>query len=775
MLLLHPLNRICKTFWQMQYYGLSIATVAIACGLKFLLSPLIVHESPFLLFIVAILVSTYYGSRNAGLWATAIAAAVSDYFFLEPRNSFAINELGQGIQLSLFVIEGIIICLVVTRMKGAQEKVNRQRLKLSRNQAQLQQVNGSLEQRVVERTEQLSDLNNLLEEQIRTYEITERALQQSEERLNLALEASGDGIWDWNIVTGDVYLSPAWQAALGYDREPLPGHVSTWERLIHPEDKPWVMERLNAHIQDSAVPYHFNYRLLSVTGEWKWIANYGKVVARDVEGAPLRMVGIHRDIHGWKQAEQALQESEAKLRSFYENASIMMGIAEFENDDILSVSCNKGLAQFLNTPLEQLTQRWMKSFGSSSETLHLWIENFQKCEQTNQPVHFEYESMHFPARVWLSVTANCMETRSAKGRSQFAYFIEDCTERKRIEQDLLDSEARYRAIVEDQTELICRFRPDGTLTFVNNAYCKYFNKPPDELIEQVFLPLIPREDHELVTQNIATLTPTHPIISHEHRVILPSGEIRWQHWTNHALFDENGQLTTIQAVGRDITDSKTGELRIAESLQEKEVLLKEIHHRVKNNLQVISSLLNLQARALQNPDLTLQLKESQNRVRSMALVHEKLYQSESLSKINFGEYVMDLTKQLLRSYSSRSEITLNIQVDPGIFLDIDTAVPCGLIIQELFSNALKYAFSEPKSGEISILASAIAENLLCLTLRDNGAGLPPEVVSDKPKTQTLGLQLVRDLTDQLHGTLDIKSAIGTEFRIIFPQTKNDPF
>ena len=139
----------------------------------------------------------------------------------------------------------------------------------------------------------------------------ENELQEREQQLRLALEGSEDGLWDWNIATDAVYLSPQWLKMLGYTADELPGAMSTWQRLIHPEDQPWVMECLNAHLHDQTMPYRFDYRLLTQSGEWRWVANYGKVVGWDQAGQPTRMAGIHRDVHERKQMEQALfQEKE---------------------------------------------------------------------------------------------------------------------------------------------------------------------------------------------------------------------------------------------------------------------------------------------------------------------------------------------------------------------------------------------------------------------------------------------------------------------------------
>jgi two-component sensor histidine kinase len=205
------------------------------------------------------------------------------------------------------------------------------------------------------------------------------------------------------------------------------------------------------------------------------------------------------------------------------------------------------------------------------------------------------------------------------------------------------------------------------------------------------------------------------------------------------------------------------------SLSEKEVLLKEIHHRVKNNLQVISSLLYLNAKKFKDRETQDIFKESQNRVKSIALVHERLYQSKDLGKIDFKEYVTRLTDDLFRSYAvNQSIVKLVISIDK-IFISIDTAVPCGLIINEIISNSLKYAFPNAeelqKDCEIKIEFKSDEKNESLLTISDNGIGLPEGI--DVKKTKSLGLQLVDTLIDQLEGTMEIDLRTGTKFKIRF--------
>ncbi|HJZ11784.1 MAG TPA: sensor histidine kinase, partial [Acidobacteriota bacterium] len=210
---------------------------------------------------------------------------------------------------------------------------------------------------------------------------------------------------------------------------------------------------------------------------------------------------------------------------------------------------------------------------------------------------------------------------------------------------------------------------------------------------------------------------------------------------------------------------RTAELRA--SLNEKEVLLKEIHHRVKNNLQVISSLLNLQKSKTKNPDVWNTLNDSQNRVRSMALIHEKLYETKDLARVDFGKYINDLAAALLGSYGVATDrVKLHIRSD--VHLDIDTAIPCGLIVNELISNALKYAFPDAGNGEITIDFTKDQSNY-SLTVQDNGVGFPKD--RDFRTVDSLGMRLVNTLTRQLEGSIDMENASGTTFRIFFPEIR----
>ncbi len=235
--------------------------------------------------------------------------------------------------------------------------------------------------------------------------------------------------------------------------------------------------------------------------------------------------------------------------------------------------------------------------------------------------------------------------------------------------------------------------------------------------------------------------------------------------------DEIGELAgTFNKMARDLQrssdDRKRVEEEIKKSLKEKEVLLREIHHRVKNNMQIISSLLTLQSQYLKDKKDADIFIDSQNRIESMSLVHEKLYQSRDLAKIDFKEYVEDMTSGLFQSYGvDAGNISLNIDVE-NIELAIDHAIPCGLIINELVTNSLKYAFPEGRKGEIKISLRSSGENVIELVVGDNGIGIPKDL--DFRKTESLGLHLVTILAEsQLHGEIKLDRSNGTEFQIKF--------
>jgi PAS domain S-box-containing protein len=329
------------------------------------------------------------------------------------------------------------------------------------------------------------------------------------------------------------------------------------------------------------------------------------------------------------------------------------------------------------------------------------------------------------------------------------------------------ADARFRGLLESAPDGIVVVDANGVIVVVNSQAERMFGYTREELLGQHIELLVPkrfRPRHEGDRSAYASDPHTRPMGAGRALMGLTrNGEEFPVEISLSPLRTEQGVL--VMSIIRDITDRRRAEELIQASLREKEALLREIHHRVKNNLQITSSLLRLQSRQIEDPATRALFDATQDRIRSMALVHEKLYQSTNLSRIDFGEYVKTLGGLLLNSFGVDAS-TVRLEVDGnGVYLNIDVAVPCGLIVNELLSNALKHAFHDGRGGTIRI--GIESDDTRCrLTIADDGVGIPPAMNVDS--SPTLGLRLVRGLVEQIGGTIHTVTSRGTDYRISFP-------
>jgi PAS domain S-box-containing protein len=344
---------------------------------------------------------------------------------------------------------------------------------------------------------------------------------------------------------------------------------------------------------------------------------------------------------------------------------------------------------------------------------------------------------------------------------------EDITDREKAEKALMIEHAKAQTYLDIAAVIFIAIDTEGNVTLINQKGCKVLGYKESEIIgKNWFNTFVPeRLRSELISLSKKLLTGKMDAIEYfENPVITKSGEERIIAWHNTILKDENGNKIGHLSSGEDITDRKEAELQIEKDLEEKVILLQEIHHRVKNNLQVIISLLNLQSQQITDKKMLKLFQESKNRIYSMALVHEKLYGSKDLSKIDFKDYVSSMLKGLFKVYEITGKISLDIKIK-DVNLDIDTAISCGLILNELVSNALKHAFPDNREGKISITFKSLTDSSYDLIVQDNGIGLPAHLNFEQ--TETLGLRLVRILSQQIGGTVLVERSDGTTFRINF--------
>lgn len=344
----------------------------------------------------------------------------------------------------------------------------------------------------------------------------------------------------------------------------------------------------------------------------------------------------------------------------------------------------------------------------------------------------------------------------------------DITDSKKAEEELRLSEERHRAIYDQAYIGIARIAKMGRFLLVNQRLSDMMGYSAEQFYKKTFYELVlPSEVEESLRSWDELLSGAVSNFIKEQTYVRSDGRLISANVTVSLVRDANGNPNYFVAVFEDVTERKENDRKLQESLKEKEVLLKEVHHRVKNNMQVISSILNLQSSYIDDEKALNVLRESQDRIKSMSFVHESLYQSDTLSEVNFAEYIRNIATNLYHSYGRpQGGIDLTFDLEP-VYINLDTSIPCGLVINELVSNALKYAFVGRERGRIGIHLSRQSDKLLTLAVEDNGVGLPEDF--DVDTAESLGLQLVTALAMQVSGNLKVERENGTRFTLNFKE------
>jgi PAS domain S-box-containing protein len=345
---------------------------------------------------------------------------------------------------------------------------------------------------------------------------------------------------------------------------------------------------------------------------------------------------------------------------------------------------------------------------------------------------------------------------------EYLMTCEDITSQVKSEQALLESKQAIEALVNATGDFVVMLDSDGTFLMLNEAMARRFGKTIDEILGKTIFDFLPPH---LAESRKARLD----------EVVRTGKSVRFQDENQGAAFDSklcpvldsHGNVTAVAAFVRDVTEAKRAEQKLQSSLREKEVLLREVHHRVKNNLQIMSSLLRIQARHAKDRAHRSMLEEGMNRVKSMALAHEMLHRSQSIERIFLRRYVRTLSRYLVTSLRGmEGSVDLKEEIE-DISVGPETAIPLGLILTELLSNCLKHAFPAGDTGNIRVALSRIGEYELELIVADDGVGIPEDTDLNNP--HTLGLELVNILARQLGGKIEIRKGKGTEVHARFLQ------
>jgi PAS domain S-box-containing protein len=372
---------------------------------------------------------------------------------------------------------------------------------------------------------------------------------------------------------------------------------------------------------------------------------------------------------------------------------------------------------------------------------------------------------------WVEVS---LKRAILQGRERIVAIVRDITRRKEAEEILRSSEKRYKMLFESASDGLFVYQltaqgPPGVFSEVNEAGCRLLGYSCERILQLSSGDLVVPEDVAQLPRVVERLRAEGEAVF-EIGLMKENGVPLRAEIHDH-FFEIEGRSTVLSIV-RDVTERRRLEGEIKDSLREKEILLREIHHRVKNNMQLISSLIDIQSASIEAPELLRTFQETQNRIRAIALVHETLYESTDFSSLNIARYVTGLTGILFGAFaevSGRVALKLDLEEVP---LAVDTVIPCALVITELITNALKHAFPEERPGEIAVSLKRTADGRTCrLVIRDDGIGIPEDV--DIRLTKTLGLQLVCGIVErQLRGTLEVRRRPGTEFVITFSEIEN---
>lgn len=623
-------------------------------------------------------------------------------------------------------------------------------------------------------------------------DITERKLYEerilnSKRSYEQLVEGSPYGIF----IHTDGYVQYANQEAfeiVGLDRDHFTmGKFSIYDFLM-PDYVEESHERRRKILNGESVPF-IRVKMKNVSGDVIDIETKSQLIV--YEGKPsiqttLKNISAELQLEKEKLraevAEQTNQLLEAEINEHKETQRRLQEIQQY-TESIIGSSIDMIIATDINNLITQMNPAALNCFGYdkeeilgqhisllySSELDYITIKNYLDKEGTYTG---EISNRRKSGEVFISyISASLIKSLSgsvigAMGVSR------DITEIIEAEKIVQEQNAKIKSIFENSSNMMM-------WTMDRNYTITSFNKSFADIMQSLFqipvkigMHIFDALSGDLDDDTKAKITTPFEFAFHgsAHELDGPLFGIRssdrWFETYLNPIRLESGEIEEISCLAHDITEKKKAENDLLDSLKEKEVLLKEVHHRVKNNLQVISSILNLQSSYVRDEGTLQILRESQNRIKSMSFIHESLYQTKNFSSVNFSEYIYNLSKNLVHSYQVFGDLVeLDFQLG-DVQLNLDQSIPCGLIVNELVSNALKYAFKDGVKGRI-IIELVESGKQVQLRVEDNGCGLPPGF--DPMSTETLGLQLVATLVEQLDGKmlLDSEPQRGTKYLITF--------
>jgi PAS domain S-box-containing protein len=609
--------------------------------------------------------------------------------------------------------------------------------------------------------DELSGLASEINQMLGIVEKTHRELEVSEDRYRTLIENANEAIFvvqDGRICFGNQKLEQIGK----YTIEELA--QKPFLEFVHPDDRTMIGEQHKLRHAGELLKDNYTFRIISKEGSIHWMVISASMITWN--GRPAVLV-LLSDITERKQAEVALRESEEKFRL----------ISEKSPDHIIIQDCDLRYTSVINPQLglrpEDMIGKTDYDFLLKEDAEKLTLVKRQVIE-TGMTVPYETSLISQQGETEYFEGAYLPKyDKEGKIDGLMGYF-RNITERKKAEEVLKDAKEYAEKLIQTTNAMIIGLDSNGTITLFNQAAEMISGYTFAELAgRNWFEVIVPKDRYPHVWEEFNRLPTGGFPKNFENPILTKSGQERYIVWQNSEIQDKGQNVGTI-SFGIDITERKRAEETIRHALAEKEVLLREIHHRVKNNLAGIIALINLQRASLTDPVYISQFKELKTRIRSMAIVHESLSITKDVARVNIASYTENLTRHLFQVYETATGIRCRIDMG-DITLPIETTTPCGLVMNEIVTNSLKYAFPDTFScreirGEpctITLTLQRDGSDYL-LTVADNGIGIPEGI--DVAKTPSLGLYLIRFIVrHQLRGTLEINTAGGTEYTIRFPE------
>jgi len=579
----------------------------------------------------------------------------------------------------------------------------------------------------------------------------------------LGIERSSEAIFITHIDGKIIYINPSFEKIYGYNKEEVLGKKPNILKsgLLPPEAYKSYWDTLLAKkvVSGELINKTRDGRFLNIESSANPILNN--------EGNIIGFLAIQRNITQRRRAEKALRESEGRLQSILDNSSTVVFLKDLEGRYI---TVNRRYEELFHVTRETVVGKSDHDIFPKEHADRFRQHDLLALEKGGPFEIEEFVPHDDGLHVYISVKFPLFNAE--KKPYAVCGIATDITERKRTEAAIRVSEERlHQAVRVSKLGFFDHDHRTDTIYWSSEQRRIYGLGPEEPITLPAFLKFVYPQDRERIAQAVrrAHDPAGDGSFDVEHRIVDRNGSIHWLSTRSRTQFEGEGNsrhpVRTVGAVA-DITERKIAEEKIEATLQENEILLREIHHRVKNNMQIISSLLGLASETIKDKKYVDMFRESQNRINSMSLIHEKLYRSRDHAKIELKDYIRDLAHALFQSRGvKKGTILLNLNIE-NVPLGIDLSIPLGLIINELITNSLKYAFPEDRKGEIKVSFHLIDENTFELIVSDNGVGIPYDM--DFRKTESLGLRLVTLLAEnQLKGNIDLDRSKGTEFNIKF--------